>query len=328
MQPKVLIRADGGPSIGLGHLVRCSALAHMLKNNFEIDFYCIEIPKSIEKVLKENDFGLVKIQNEEQFFCTISSNHIVVLDGYDFNTSYQLIIKKIGCKLVCIDDFYDQVFVADLIINHAPGITPENYKAQTYTQFALGLEYALLRPAFLEQAQKQRIIENIESVMICFGGSDYNNLTINTLRSALEFKAFKKIIVVTGASYQISDEFKKLLKTDYRIDHRHTLNEKQMLNTMLEAELAIVPSSGILFEALAAGCQAISGYYIDNQKSIYNGFKNMNEILGANNFESLKSIIENLFKRKKFYAEKAIDGESGLRLLKIFKTYAHNTNIS
>ncbi len=34
---------------------------------------------------------------------------------------------------------------------------------------------------------------------------------------------------------------------------------KQMLDTMLEAELAIIPASGILFEVLAAGCVAISG---------------------------------------------------------------------
>jgi len=36
MLHKIYIRADGGKEIGLGHLVRCFALALMLKDDFEI----------------------------------------------------------------------------------------------------------------------------------------------------------------------------------------------------------------------------------------------------------------------------------------------------
>ena len=49
MKPKIIIRADGGTSIGMGHVMRCIALADMLKNNFNIAF-AIQTPT--ESVIK------------------------------------------------------------------------------------------------------------------------------------------------------------------------------------------------------------------------------------------------------------------------------------
>src|ERR1700744_1135916 len=201
MKPEIYIRADGSSKIGLGHIVRCTALAHMLKDNFKITFVCKEIPEQSKVDLQKSDFELILINTEEEFFKLLDLDKIVVLDGYDFDTNYQKKIKSTGCKLVCIDDLHDKEFVADLIINHAPGVKPKNYKAQLYTQFALGLDYALLRPAFLEQAKKERKIENIKTVLICFGGADFKNLTESTLQTVSQFKEFKNILVITGTSY-------------------------------------------------------------------------------------------------------------------------------
>jgi UDP-2,4-diacetamido-2,4,6-trideoxy-beta-L-altropyranose hydrolase len=319
MKVQVFIRADGSTTIGLGHLVRCSALAFMLKDDFTVTFFCREIPDIMVTELEEKDFRCIRIADANEFFSNITSGSIVVLDGYHFDTDYQKRIKAIGAKLVCIDDLHDKEFVADLIINHAPHITPQNYKTQPYSQFALGLEYALLRPAFLEQAQKQRIIEKIETLLICFGGSDLKNLTQSSLEVALELKEFKKIIVVTGAAYQISEVFDQLTKSDPRINHWHVINEEQMLAVMTEVELAIVPASGILFEALAAGCIVLSGFYTDNQKLVYENFKKSGSIIDCGNFDISK--IRNSLKEAltvKRNQDNPIDGKSSSRINKIF----------
>ena len=73
---------------------------------------------------------------------------MVVIDGYQFDTEYQQKVKKSGASLVCLDDLHNQHFVADIIINHAPGVDPGKYSAEPYTQYLLGPSYALLRPAF------------------------------------------------------------------------------------------------------------------------------------------------------------------------------------
>jgi len=319
LKPKVLFRVDGSPEIGLGHLVRCIALAHMLKDDFKIIFICRDIPDAMLAELDDNCFSHRKIENEDEFFGQLNGNTIVLLDGYHFDIGYQKKIKATGTKLVCIDDLHDKEFVADLIINHAPGIFPQDYQAQPYTQFALGPDYALLRPAFLEQAKKQRTIEKVETVMICFGGSDFKNFTQSILQVVLEFPQFKKIIVVTGSTYKTTDSFKQLIAGDTRIDHRHALNEQQMLETMLEAELAIVPASGILFEVLAAGCVAITGIYIDNQKLVYENFRNAKHIVDADNFlnKSLYNAISEVWggciNQVRF-----IDGKTAIRVSKLF----------
>lgn len=319
MKPKILIRTDGNPQMGLGHLVRCLALAHMLKDAFKITFYCKEIPDSMFAVLDASGFNCSKVENEAEFIIQINYDTIVVLDGYHFNKKYQKRIKTTGAKLVCIDDLHDKKFVADLIINHAPGITPQDYNSEFYTQFALGLDYTLLRPTFLEQAKIKRKIEKVKTVMICFGGSDFKNFTYNTLKVTLEFTQFIKIIVVTGTVYQQTDSFKQLVASDNRVDHRHALQEKQMLDTMLESEVVIVPSSGILFEALAAGCVAISGSYVNNQKFVYEHFKNKGFIVDAGNFskKSLFSAITTVTVGS-INPVHSIDGQSGIRISKLF----------
>jgi UDP-2,4-diacetamido-2,4,6-trideoxy-beta-L-altropyranose hydrolase len=319
MKPKIFIRTDGSPEIGLGHLVRCSALAHMLKNDFEITFMCREIPDTMITEFEAIGFGCSKINNEDEFFSHLNERTIVVLDGYHFDTEYQRKIKSKGSKLVCIDDLHDKEFLADLVINHSPGTNPQDYNTQAHTQFALGLDYALLRPAFLEHAKKQRSIEMIETILICFGGSDPKNLTQSTLEVAIRFTEFKKIIVVTGAAFQLSDDFTQIIINNRRIDHLHALSEKQMLTAMLVAELAIVPASGILFEVLASGCITISGCYVDNQKLLYENTRNAGLFVDAGNFgsEQLNHAICEVLQGG-YNKTKPIDGQSGVRVSKLF----------
>ena len=78
----------------------------------------------------------------------LQGNEIVVLDGYNFDTVYQTEIKSKGCKLVCIDDIHAYHFVADVVINHAPDISREQYSCESYTKLYLGTEYLLLKKLF------------------------------------------------------------------------------------------------------------------------------------------------------------------------------------
>jgi UDP-2,4-diacetamido-2,4,6-trideoxy-beta-L-altropyranose hydrolase len=328
MKIRVIIRADGNRNIGSGHLVRCIALAQMLRNDFEVEFVCKELPLGLENEINLLGIKVQIIEDDKALLDYIDQQDIVVLDGYNFSSEYQKSLKLKGCKLVCIDDLHDKEFFADLIINHAPGVSPSDYKAQPYTQFALGPEFTLLRPAFLEQAGKERIINTIENVLICFGGSDILNLTERTLQVVLENSKIKKIIVITGESYNFTESFKHLIEKNDRVVHNHSINEKEMLEVMLESDLAIVPSSGIMLEAIACGCEVISGYYVENQKAIYEGFLKLGAIIGTENFEK-GLITESISNINPKAIKKLIDGKSNKRILSLFKDLINeNSNIS
>ena len=281
---EVLIRADGNNEIGLGHLVRCSALASILRGEFNITFFCNTIPERLKTEFTQKGFNIIIIENESEFLNYLKENNIVILDGYHFSTDYQKKIKATGSRLVCIDDLHNKEFFADLIISHSPGLTPSDYKAQSYTRFALGLDYALLRPAFLKQASKHRKIDKIETILICFGGADPLNITEKTLENIIKINYFKKIIVVTGFEYFVTNDFYQLISKDKRIDHRNSLNEEQMLAVMKESDIAITQASGIILEIFSVGMPVITGYYVLDQMKFAINISQLNLAINIGDF--------------------------------------------
>lgn len=318
MKKKLLIRTDGSTQIGLGHLVRCISLAQILRDDFDIEFVCKQIPNQLAHELRKESFDLIKIKNDSSFLKKIDHTSIVVLDGYHFDLQYQKKIKNSGSKLVMIDDLHDKKFLADLIINHAPGVQKQDYSAESYSKFALGPEYALLRSSFLKVAKKDRKVRNNSSILICFGGSDVKNLTKSVFDVVSRFERFKKIIIVTGSAYKFQKDLQRHLKDDNRVEYCHGIDEIKMVELMLNAGVAVVPCSGIVFEALAAGIKCISGIYNENQKEVYEGFKQTNAIIDGGTF-TIDELTKSIEKIDDFQFKKVIDGKSPIRIKKLFK---------
>ncbi len=86
----VFFRADGGNHIGLGHLVRCIALAQMIESQFNINFVCRSIPEKTANDIDQLQFKLIRIKEEEEFLALLKPVDIVVLDSYELDSA----IKK------------------------------------------------------------------------------------------------------------------------------------------------------------------------------------------------------------------------------------------
>lgn len=316
---RIFIRTDGNSEIGSGHIVRCIAMAEMLKTSFVITFFCRAIPEIFKPVLRENGFELVSIGDEQDFIGQVTSEIIVVLDGYQFDSDYQLKVKSFGAMLVCVDDLHDKRYYADLIINHAPGISAGDYCAQSSTQFALGPAFALLRSPFLRHARERSAKRKSSSVLICFGGSDANNLTATALRTIVEFNLIEHINVVVGAIYSHMESLIQSLKDDRRVRLHKGLPDEDMAKLFLENGIAIVPASGLLMEAVSIGNIIISGMSASNQRFMYESFKAAKCFIDAEHFsmssirKALKIALANEFSKVAI-----IDGQSGQRLLRRF----------
>lgn len=281
--------------VGLGHVTRCLALAYMLRNDFTISFCCPVGSQEIVNSIDSYGFNFLFTENTADSIDTLSGEEIVVLDGYSFRVEEQIAIRDKGCILVCIDDIHTNSFVADVIFNHAPIVRPSEYQTAAYTQFALGLDYVLLRPAFLDAETAQRTrSNNAETLLISFGGSDPGNLTSQTLKIAIGFDEFKRINVITGLGYRQLDSLQPFL-ADKRIRHFHAVSETEMADLMFQADIILVPSSGVLYEAIASGANVITGMYKENQRLLYRHLKDLYQLGDAGSFQE-QEIVDALKK--------------------------------
>ncbi|NGP78147.1 UDP-2,4-diacetamido-2,4,6-trideoxy-beta-L-altropyranose hydrolase [Balneolaceae bacterium YR4-1] len=329
MKGQVKIRTDGSSSIGLGHIVRCISLAHMIKDEFDIHFYSLSLPDSLQREIKEEGWTVTLINQESDFMASLNGDEIVVLDGYQFDSGYQKKIKDKGAKLVCIDDFHDQYFYADLVINHAPGITENEYDGEPYTKYLLGPDYALLRPEFLKSSNhnKRNFKNVIKNIFICFGGSDPKNLTSKILEW-LPQNEFN-VTVILGNRYQHHDDLKNIIRQrkNLVVSVKTSLSAKEIRQEMINADFGIVPASGILFEIISVNTPAISGMYMANQFLIYRGFKKKDVFIDVCNFDRNKiaSSINRLngikLEQIRENQKQVIDNRSHIRLASEFRKF-------
>lgn len=293
---KILIRADGNSQIGLGHVMRTLALVDILMDEFNC-YYAIVNPQYFlkEKILKycKGIYELPETNNlyREAEYLTglIDRDTIVLLDGYNFDTKYQQIIKNKGHKLVCIDDLHQYHFVADAIINRSFGCRKEYYSSEPYTRFYLGPAYSLLKKEFTFPRLKNELKSN--SVFVCFGGADENNCTLKTIRALEQESMVSSMFVVTGGAYQhmhtLENYVSRFCKTE-RIVLYSNIEAEELAMIMRQCEYAVVPASSILYEAMAVGLKIISGYTVDNQYENYKYLEKNKHIVGLGNFNEIK----------------------------------------
>ena len=331
IKPKVFIRADGNAEIGLGHVIRSLALAEMLKEDFDCVFATRFLTDYIHTEAMKVCNDVVKLPETDghfdAFLSCLSGEEVVVLDNYFFTTDYQRAIKSKGCKLVCIDDMQDKHYVADIVINHAEGLTEKAFSTELYTKCLTGTKYALLRKPFLDLAKQPKKFMRASRAFVCFGGSDYNNITLRAVERLLSFEFVNRVFAVTGNAYLYKDELKQLSeKNQERLVSFSNIDAAQTAKIMSNSDFAIVPCSSILWECMAAKLPVITGYYVENQKQISDYFldKNIGYVVGDFNIHLFtEQDISGLSQKHADAVSGYIDGDSGNRLNNAIKSLCH-----
>jgi len=336
-RPDLYLRADGNSDIGLGHIFRTLSIGEMVRNLYTLHFITREPSASMEKAILDVCTSLVlipdaiSISGEAEWMANLKDERhtIFVLDGYNFDTEYQRTLRSPTSKVISIDDVYSYHFVADAVINHAPAINRSLYSLEEYTRFCGGLKYAILQAQFLDIAKAKRKITSIQKLFICFGGADFNNLTTKVLHLLAQGlpEQIKEICVVIGGANTFKREVQTASKMFSGVNVRiyENLATEEMVEKMCSAQVAILPSSTILYEALAVKMPIISGYYVENQHSVYHGFTELGLIYGVddiNKFQNYSTLLHEILRSnpKKVTDQQAryINGSSKKTIRKIF----------
>jgi UDP-2,4-diacetamido-2,4,6-trideoxy-beta-L-altropyranose hydrolase len=330
---RLVFRCDGGSSIGMGHIVRCSALAEMLHKDLEIVFVLQKTQDFVLEYLHQLNFKtellpvtIHYVSDCTSFLAHLLPTDIVVLDGYHFETSYQEKIKNFGCKLVAIDDMHKWHQLADLVINHSNSAKKEDYSYEGYTKLLLGIEYLLLRSVFLGRHHNRRKLTEINNVMISMGAADVNNLTAYFAKKLLQIPSIKCIDLLVS---DINPHLNEILAL-HEANSTYTsillnLSATDLAHRIEKNDLIICPASSISLEACAIGVGIITGFTADNQLGILEShvqgktaisLGDLNLFAQNDNMEELVFCINNVTAMNDCIESQSrlIDGKSGYRI--------------
>ncbi len=277
-KPSVYFRADGNSSIGLGHISRCLALYDMLKEDCEGRFVIHSPSSEIVKLITNSGCKVIQIESPnsndelEELDNALDDNSIVVIDGYHFDNKYFKTLKNKGHKIVFIDDLHHGYLEADIIINHAEGVTKEDYHVSKGCSLLLGAQYSLLKNEFRE-ATKSHGLSDSKALFICFGGADPNNVVLTVLKNEMKNLAhFGCIHIVLGSAYQHHDELQEFIgSVDGEVKVHSNLDASQMRELMSSCAYAITSPSTISYEYLCTGGKLFLKPTADNQQNLYKG---------------------------------------------------------
>ncbi len=165
---QVVIRCDANESTGLGHLVRCKAVAFELTNKgCDVLFLGDYSPVALS-LLEEFNYKNVEGFNAADI---PSSASLCILDSYCFNQTELDQFIQLPTPLVVIDDFNTLNFSGvELVYNPSIGAGSRNYSA---TKYLFGARYFPFSPELHEHKVRAKSGNHI---LVALGGSDLHHV--------------------------------------------------------------------------------------------------------------------------------------------------------
>lgn len=283
--PKLLIRADGGPGIGAGHLMRCLALAQAaMARGGRAVFLTNQGPESaLGRRLLTEGCALDLLDEPEapgdpaQTLAALERHHpdALVVDGYGFDTHDQARVHAAtqarGIPLLWIDDqAHAAPYVADWVLNQNPHATPELYTRRSReTRLLLGPRHALLRHEFLACARTEPAAGPVRRILVTLGGGDADDVTTRILAGlelALDGRAPRpEVEVVVGA---LNPHLARLRPLAERAGFTLSHDVRDMAGTMARADLALTAAGSTCWELAYLGLPALVVSLADNQRPL------------------------------------------------------------
>lgn len=334
----LIIRADANWKIGTGHIMRCLALAQAWQDHGGKAVFITQCDSlALKRRLFDEGFHVVDLQNcysaKDDLEQTIRVLDLhpgawLVLDGYHFDSEYQLQIKKIGHPLLVIDDMaHLDHYYADIILNQNIYAEQLDYNCEPYTKLLLGTRYVLLRREFLKwQGYKRDIPDVAKKILVTMGGSDPDNVTLKVLKAVENIDILElEVIAVLGPSNQNKDKIRREADSS-PVNIRLAENHKDMPSLMAWADLAVTAGGSTVWELAFMGVPTLVLILAFNQcKNVKHLEVNGSAInLGLSNNLStdalnmkLGKLISNseMLTRLVNTSQKLVDGHGAIRVL-------------
>lgn len=188
MKPRLLVRADAGGSIGLGHIGRSVALAEELAERLDV---VPELLARADPVLARflDGRGIHWTEIEEPGYSAgevaarLSPGTILVSDSYELDEAALEAVTSTGARHVVIDDFARlRRWPVELVVNPNAGAEGTPYPGAA--RVLAGTPYALLRREIRDAARAARTTASpAQTVLVSLGGGGWPAAGVSLLEA-------------------------------------------------------------------------------------------------------------------------------------------------
>lgn len=264
------IRADGGPEIGYGHLIRSGALAsEFLSWGHEVTFVT-RTPAVVEDACPDGT-AAVRLDDDAPEslvrWLAVSEADAILIDSYSVGTGYQAAVRgEVTLLAVVVDDAVHEV-CADVVTNgnaHAADLDYNHIGDEP--EWCLGTDYLLLRGAFSVRACREPPWRDLpQRGIVTMGGSDIRNATPTAVRAFADTGLRLDIVVGPGFSPENREAIRAATAgLDTVVIHQEPDVEK-LAEAMFRADIAVSATGTTVYELLATGTPTIGVPQVENQ---------------------------------------------------------------
>lgn len=279
---KIVIRADAGPTMGTGHVMRCLALAQAaIRQGMHVVMVCrVNVAWVRERLGKEGiqHIFLPDTAPEKEVptdllaqvaLAEATGGDWVCLDGYHFDADCQKAVRAKGYSLLVIDDYaHLPEYHCDILLNQNIGAEELHY-AGNIEKKLIGPQYAILRPEFAAaraEANQRSFPIVARNILISLGGGDFSSdleqlvpifhiselagSTIKILAGSMSAEKIHALFEGCAASFEILS----------RID--------DMARLLLWADLCITAGGSTCWELCCLGVPFLTVAVAENQEKI------------------------------------------------------------
>jgi UDP-2,4-diacetamido-2,4,6-trideoxy-beta-L-altropyranose hydrolase len=255
---RLVFRCEGGPRIGLGHVMRSIALAQAVRARGARTVFAMSDGPAADLAARYG-FRVAPLRSPAPAALAPLSERAdwVVLDGYHFGELYPS-LRRQGVRVCAVMDQPPRP-PADLVVN-------PNLSARPVRQPALcGARFALLREEFRRARREPR--RGPWRVLVMFGGSDVAGLTSRAL-GWLARAGDLPPLEITAVVGPLARGRSAITRAADRCGARLLVAPSDLPAVMAASDLAVTAAGSSVLEMLRLGVVPLMVTVADNQRGI------------------------------------------------------------
>jgi UDP-2,4-diacetamido-2,4,6-trideoxy-beta-L-altropyranose hydrolase len=322
-----VIRADANKEIGIGHVMRCLALAEwlyaknvspLLLTKFSNELIVLKIKQFKGKVTylpdslsqagdsylhskwlngsEDDDATLCSAVIEQEIKIKGKSPLFILIDHYALAAPWE---KKLAqyANILVVDDLSDRPHECSWLVDQTFGKTEADYVSLVpqKTQLLIGPQYALIRKEFIDATVSlQRAFPKKKiKVLLTLGGVDKNNDTSKLLSLFDYYKSINNKIVITVITSNSNPNLADLKATISHMNNTSLLvDANNMAELMAEHDICIGAAGSTSWERCVMSLPTLSIVLAENQQTIS---KNLAEVGAIIDLGLVEDITKEVF---------------------------------